>query len=178
MEKNKFNLCPHCGSRNIETLNDGLKWFCHNCGFDLYNNVASAVGLLIKDSQNRFLLEKRAKEPRKGYFALPGGFTDADESAEEAAERECIEETGVKPEHIVYICSAPNTYLYKNIEYKTCDLFFTATLPDTAELKAQKGEVDGFEWVAIQNKDDIEKCPLAFPSAKKALYAWLEQNNK
>ena len=119
MEDNKFNFCPECGSQNIKTLMEGRKWKCNDCTFTLYNNVASAVGLLIRNSKGEFLFEKRAKAPRKGFLAFPGGFTDPGESAEEAALRECKEETGVRPASVKYLCSFANTYAYKNVVYKT-----------------------------------------------------------
>ena len=41
------------------------------------------------------LLVQRRDDPYQGYWALPGGFVRADESADEAARRELAEETGV-----------------------------------------------------------------------------------
>lgn len=175
MEENRFSYCPDCGSRKIESPGGGRKWKCPDCGFELFNNVAGAVGLLITDNQGRLLVEKRAKEPRKGFLALPGGFVDPDETAEEAAKRECFEEMGVRPEKIKYLCSFPNTYEYRSVKYKTCDLFFTAELPGDFELRPQESEVAGFEWVKIESPEDVEKCPLAFESAKKTLKIWLEE---
>ena len=49
MKDNKFNFCPDCGSRNVSTLMNGRKWLCNDCGFDLYNNVASAVGVILEN---------------------------------------------------------------------------------------------------------------------------------
>lgn len=149
------------------------KWLCSECGFDLYNNVAAAVGLVIKNGEGKILLEKRGKEPRKGFLAFPGGFVDPDESAEEACIRECREEIGVEPVSLKYIASFPNTYDYKNIRYKTCDIFFEAVLPENAKLKAQEGEVDGFEEVLIRNEEDLASVPLAFESARKTLKLWI-----
>jgi 8-oxo-dGTP diphosphatase len=40
------------------------------------------------------LLVQRADHPYRGYWAMPGGFVRAEESAEQAAQRELAEETG------------------------------------------------------------------------------------
>ena len=180
--KNDFKLCPMCGSRKIEN-HGNRKWLCPDCGFDLYNNVASAVGVVIYDRFNNVLFEVRAKDPRKGYYAVPGGFVDFNESAEEAAVRECREEIGVEVEGVKFLCTAPNTYEYKNIEYKTCDIFFTVELPAKYEniddfiktLKAEESEVQGFAAFRVESPEDIEKIPLAFESARITLRHFLEQ---
>ena len=169
--QNDFNFCPNCGGKNIQNVNM-RKWKCDDCGFTLYNNVAAAVGLVIQNKNGKVLFEKRAKEPRKGFLALPGGFVDPNETAEEACFRECKEEIGVEPLSVKYIATFPNTYEYKNVLYKTCDIFFEAVLPENAELHAQEGEVLGFEEVSI--KEDLKDVPLAFESARKTLTLWLK----
>ena len=183
--KNDFNFCPICGSKKIEN-HSMRKWLCPDCGFDLYNNVASAVGIIIFDKNYNVLFEVRAKEPRKGFIAVPGGFVDFNESAEEAVIRECQEEIGVKinPASIKFLCTRPNIYEYKNIEYKTCDIFFTAELSEEYEniddfitsLKAQESEVEAFLSARVETKDDVEKLPLAFESARASLSLFVDKN--
>jgi len=46
------------------------------------------------------LLIERGNEPYKGYWAFPGGFLNMDETAEQGALRELMEETGLKLQHI------------------------------------------------------------------------------
>lgn len=60
---------------------------------------------LFHRSGNRIevLLIKRAHEPFKGLWALPGGFVDQDESLERAAARELLEETGLSGIHLEQI---------------------------------------------------------------------------
>ena len=44
----------------------------------------------------KVLLIERGCEPYKGSWAFPGGFMRIDESAEQCAMRELVEETGLK----------------------------------------------------------------------------------
>lgn len=170
--QNDFNFCPNCGKQNIKNVKM-RKWACHDCGYTLYNNVATAVGLVIADSDGNVLFERRAKEPRKGFLAFPGGFVDPDETLEEACFRECREEIGVEPVSLKYLASYPNSYEYKNVLYKTCDVFFEAVMPENAEFVAQKSEVLAFEKCSVTTQKIIDELPLAFESARKTLSLWL-----
>lgn len=182
--QNKFKMCPECGSKNIEWRN-GKKWLCPDCGFDLYCNVAAAVGIVLYDDEYNVLFEVRAKEPRKGFLCLPGGFVDPDESAEDAVVRECHEELDAEVHGSKFLCSFPNTYEYKNIEYKTCDIFFKTKLPAKYEnmeafvktLHREESEVVRFEIRKVQSLDDVNALPLAFESAHKTLLKFLEEKN-
>ncbi len=179
---NEFKLCPKCGSNKIQ-WRDNKKWFCPDCGFDLYNNIAAAVGIVLYDNEGNLLFEVRAKEPRKGFLCLPGGFVDGEERLEDSIIRECREELGalIKEDDISYLCSFPNIYEYKNISYKTCDVFFAAKLPDgynnmndfVKSLHREESEVTGFEIRHVTTKEEVETLPLAFPSARKTLMEWV-----
>jgi len=64
-----------------------------------YPKPAVTVDIIIFTVINnnlKVLLIKRGLEPFKGKWALPGGFVRINESLEDAAKRELVEETGVK----------------------------------------------------------------------------------
>jgi ADP-ribose pyrophosphatase YjhB (NUDIX family)/N-acetylglutamate synthase-like GNAT family acetyltransferase len=72
---------------------------CDNCGYVHYVNPVPGVGIVI-EMDGGIVLIQRGHNPHKGQWALPSGFVEADESAEEAAIREAAEETGLKVEII------------------------------------------------------------------------------
>lgn len=123
------------------------------------------------------LFERRAKDPGKGLLCLPGGFMDPDETAEQAAHREFLEETGVEVEKVEYLCSFPNTYEYKTVVYKTSDIYFVGRLPEGFELKAQESEVTGFVWRRVVDHSDFESLSqeIAFDSARNVVRLVVEK---
>lgn len=192
LPSNHFNFCPECGGKNISVV-DGIKWFCPECNFTLYNNVAAAVGLILHDDENNVLFEVRQKNPGKGMLSLVGGFIDYDETAEAAVVRECQEEIGYVLKAPVFLCTEPNAYPYKNILYKTCDVYFTENISQCdlnsgalsnrfsmenfiKSLKPQKGEVISLVYHKITSVQDIEKLPIAFESARLALKSFISKN--
>ena len=64
--------------------------------------------IIVKGSS--IVLIKRKCSPYKGYFALPGGYVDYNETCEKACQRELMEETGlkVKVKKLVGVYSNPN----------------------------------------------------------------------
>jgi 8-oxo-dGTP diphosphatase len=50
---------------------------------------------VLVEQDSRVLLVKRINEPMPGYWSIPAGFMDANEDPRLAAERECLEETGL-----------------------------------------------------------------------------------
>lgn len=93
-----FNYCPRCGhALALRARDDGrMRPACDNCGYTHYANPALAVGVFVTDAENRVCLILRGEEPRKGFWGLPAGFMEGDETAEQAAVRECLEETGLQ----------------------------------------------------------------------------------
>jgi 8-oxo-dGTP diphosphatase len=92
----KKTHCPYCGNKLTEKNIEGrLRLFCGNCAQTIYENPLPAACLVTVDAQDRLLLVKRSVEPQKGFWCLPGGFMELNETPEEAALRELNEETGL-----------------------------------------------------------------------------------
>ena len=60
------------------------------------------VGVIVFRDQD-VLLVKRTKEPNKGQWSIPGGRQMIGETAAEAAQRELLEETGVKVDRLLLV---------------------------------------------------------------------------
>lgn len=70
---------------------------CPACGTIHYHNPKLVVGCLPV-WEDRILLCRRAIEPRLGFWTLPAGFMEADESLAQAALRETMEEACARVE--------------------------------------------------------------------------------
>jgi ADP-ribose pyrophosphatase YjhB (NUDIX family) len=159
-----FRHCPSCGGK-LPPTSAGNHLACEACGFLYYFNPAVAVAGFVFGPDGRALFIRRAKEPAKGRLALPGGFVDFDETAEEALRRETREEVNLDPTDLRFLCTQTNSYHYSGVTYPVLDLFFTARVADGAPAAALDG-VAGFDW------EDPRAVPLeliAFPSIRNAL---------
>ncbi|HEY5589891.1 MAG TPA: NUDIX domain-containing protein [Paludibacter sp.] len=137
-----FTHCPACGSA-LFIQNNVKSKRCQDCGFVYYVNPSAAVAGFILNEAGELLVCRRAKEPEKGTWDLPGGFVDDNESAEEAIKREILEELQAKVTSVEYLFSLPNLYEYGGMTIPTLDLFFACRLEDTTDLHAS---------------DDVEAC--------------------
>ncbi len=165
-----FQFCPSCASPRISFLG-GNNWVCPDCGFEYFHNVATSATIIL-DVEGSLALLKRAKEPRRGFWSLPGGFVEPAERAEEAALRECREELGWAPEKTEFLATFPNVYRYKGIPYATCDLYFyaEASAVDVAGFVIDPREATE---VGIFPANAIPWGEIAFDSAKRAIREYI-----
>ncbi|MCQ2959074.1 MAG: NUDIX domain-containing protein [Bacteroidales bacterium] len=149
-----FRFCPQCGGSHFVPFGEKANK-CSDCGFVFYFNEAAAVAAIIRDSDGKVLLTKRAFDPGKGMLDLPGGFVDPLESAEHALEREIMEELNLKITSKKYLGSFPNRYLFGGVVYFTCDLVFECTVPSFNNIVATD-DVAAYEFYHI-TEDVIEQ---------------------
>lgn len=139
---------------------------CGRCGFHYYFNVTCATAALLVRDDGTALFVRREFEPRRGKLALPGGFLDAGETAEEGVRREFVEETGIDPGPVRYLCSFPNSYDWRGVRYPVLDFYFTAT---ATGAMPEPQALDGVASVHWLNPLTVDPDEIAFPSMRAAL---------
>lgn len=91
-----IRFCIRCGSGlDFRELFGQERPICPACGWIFFHDPKVAAGVLVEDDQGRVLLVRRINEPGRGLWSFPAGFVDAYEDPARAAERECLEETGL-----------------------------------------------------------------------------------
>ena len=89
-----LEFCSNCGSSNKFGRIDGnSRFYCFKCNTIHYENPKPAATLVCPNNNDEILVVKRAVNPGKGLWGLPGGFIEKGETPEMAAERELKEET-------------------------------------------------------------------------------------
>ena len=95
MKPVNINYCPRCATPVTREIRfDRLRPVCPACGYIHFSDPKVAAAVLV-EQDDRILLIQRANLPSQGLWSVPGGFMDADEDPARAAERECLEETGL-----------------------------------------------------------------------------------
>src|SRR5471032_555170 len=121
-------------------------------------NGARLDSVWERDGELKLLLCKRAIEPRRGYWTLPAGFMENNETTAEAAMRETVEEAGA---HI----ELGKLFTLLNVaRVHQVHMFYLATLID---LDFAPGE----ESLDVQmfSEADIPWDDLAFPTTRTTL---------
>ncbi len=91
-----LRYCSACGEPlTTELIDNHPRLICKSCNHVHYINPIPAVSALI-EQQSGVLLVKRAVEPGKGDWCLPGGFIETGETIAAATVREVKEETNLE----------------------------------------------------------------------------------
>ena len=125
-----MKFCANCGAKVVQRVPPGdslPRWVCDECGEIHYQNPKVVVGT-IPEHEGRILLCRRAIEPRYGYWTLPAGFMENDETTAQAAARETQEEAGAniemgEPFTLISVPRVNQVHLYyrarlRNLEFK------------------------------------------------------------
>ncbi len=159
-----MNFCSACGqpvTHRVPPEDNRLRHVCDACGTVHYQNPKMVVGsipLWENESQTQVLLCRRAIEPRLGYWTLPAGFMENEETTAEAAERETLEEAGARIElHDLFsLLNVPHVHqVHMFYRARLLDLDFAAG-PESLEVQ-------------LFSEADIPWEEIAFPTVSHTL---------
>ena len=160
-----FHRDPDCASpdlpgpthRKVPRGDTHERLVCPDCGFINYQNPKIVVGAVVTQGE-RILLCRRAIEPRRGYWTLPAGYMELNETTEEGAKREAFEEAGatLDIQNLLAIYTIPRI--------SQVQILYHAHLVGEGFSAGEESlEVALFEWEALPWED------LAFPTVQWAL---------
>ena len=158
-----MKFCPNCAAPLVRRVPPGdslPRDVCDACGNVHYQNPKLVVGT-VPEWEGRILLCRRAIEPRYGYWTLPAGFMENDETAAEAAMRETLEEAGAHIE----LTSAFSMISVPRVNQ--VHLFYGARLLD---LEFKPG-VESLE-VSLMDEAKIPWKDIAFRTVAVTLRHW------
>lgn len=99
------------------------------------------------------LLIKRRKDPYKGYWALPGGFLEIEETPEEGAMRELKEETGLK----INILKEVGTFgeIDRDPRGRTITIAFYTFIERAEDDPQADSDAAEIKWVSIKSLPEL-----------------------
>lgn len=164
MANPEFKFCPRCGNPLTPELKFGkLRPVCPQCGWIHFVDPKVAAAVLVVQG-DRVLLVRRVNEPFRGRWTLPAGFVNGGEDPAEAAERECLEETGlsVRVTRVYDIVSGR-----EHARGADFIIVYQAEMLG-GEMKADD-DADAVDWFG---RDDLP--PLAFLATQKVLQSFYD----
>ena len=140
---------------------DRERLVCPDCGYVAYQNPKIIVGAVCT-WEDRFLVCRRAIEPRRGYWTIPAGYMELNETAEEGAAREVWEEARatVEIDRLMAVYNLPRI--------SQVHMIFRARM-----LTPDFGPGPESEEVALLPWDDLPWADLAYPNVGWSLGHWM-----
>ena len=156
-----YRFCPACGGRlegRVLKAGEPERLVCVGCEFVFYMDPKVAVGTIIRTTDDRVVLVRRAIEPGYGLWVFPGGYVDRGEQVLDAARREAREECGLD----VRIDELINVYSYGG----TAPIIIVYTATMTGGALCADDECLEARWFSPA---EIPWDALAFRSTREAL---------
>ena len=135
--------------------------------------TVDAVVFAYIEKELNVLLIKRAFEPYLDQWALPGGFMNEDESADDSVIRKLKEETNVNLNYLEQLYTFAN--LDRDPRGRIVSLSYYALInPSNHELTTNI-HAKNVEWVPY---DKLDERKMAFDHREIIDYAWVRLKNK
>lgn len=123
------------------------------------NPLVGVGAVVIRDG--KILLVKRANEPNKGKWSVPGGLVRTGETLEEALKREILEELGVSVEVGDVACVTDEIFYdeNRNVEYHYIVIDFYADINGEPRPMSDAADV---AWFDLNRIDEIDVVDFVF----------------
>ena len=160
-----MKFCGECGALNERRIPEGdnrERDVCTACGTIFYSNPKNVCGCIL-EHEGKILLCKRAIEPRYGYWTVPAGFMENNETTAEGAARESLEEANARSTDLQLYA------LYSLPRISQVYIMYRGTLRDGA---AEAG-IESLE-VGLFDESEIPWDDLAFPVVIESLQRYFE----
>jgi ADP-ribose pyrophosphatase YjhB (NUDIX family) len=164
-----MRFCSNCGKEVVVAIPPGdhlPRYVCEACGSIHYQNPRMVVGCLA-EWQDRILLCRRAIEPRKGFWTLPAGFMENDETTEQAAMRETAEEAMAEVEILAPLALVNVPHISQ------VHLMFRGRLREGRHAAGPESQE-----TVLADERDIPWAEIAFPSVRYALERFCEDRRR
>ncbi|NJK80203.1 MAG: GNAT family N-acetyltransferase [Chloroflexaceae bacterium] len=159
--------CPRCGAvMQDRELEGRVREVCTACDYIFYRNPVPAVGVIV-EMDDGIVLVRRKFDPRANHWSLPAGYMELGESTEDAAIRECYEETSL----VVQLDSLVGVYSFGTGLYSGLVIIYAAR-PVGGHLQANDDAADARVF-------DPERLPspLAFSLHVQAISDWQQRGH-
>jgi 8-oxo-dGTP diphosphatase len=157
-------FCLWCGTGLMERVIEGKRLpACPSCDFVLWPDPKLATAVVV-ESGDGLVAGKRAIDPGRGLWCLPGGFVDDHEHPEHAAGRECREEIGA---------AVVVTDLLGVFHVRRAQRPHLVVIGYRAALEAGEQPVAGHEMDEVGVFAPESLPPLAFSSHRAIVEVWL-----
>jgi len=149
-----MKYCSNCSASVVLMIPEGdslPRYVCNTCNIIHYQNPKMVVGC-IPEWEDKILLCKRAIEPRKGWWTLPAGFMENNETLAQAAARETLEEANARVEigDLYAVYSLPHiSQVYSIFRAKLLDLDFKPGI-ESLEVKLVSEQEIPWEEMAFR----------------------------
>lgn len=156
-----YRFCPACAGAldyRVPEGDDRERAICSQCSTVHYQNPRIVVGV-VAWWQEQILLCRRAIPPRIGFWSLPAGYLELNETTEEGAIREAWEEARAELELRSLLA------VYNLVHLNQVQILYLADLKhERVSAGPESQEVRLFSW------DELPWDELAFPSVPRALH--------
>jgi ADP-ribose pyrophosphatase YjhB (NUDIX family) len=148
-------FCPRCAAE--ADIKYPRSIVCPNCGYAAFFNPKPVACTIPRDPDDKIILMRRATEPSKGRWTMPGGFVDLGESVPDAAQREAKEELEID------VTIGELVGVYSSPEDRVVVVVYAATTTQEPRTTDEALEVKAFRTAELPWTD------LAFWSDERAL---------